>query len=810
MLRISKYKTLSTLFCFASKYRTNAGISLRTAEIFRSLHTPEIFRPDSTYGSDIRQNQALETLRKLGVEFSEENCKAFVTKKIDIAIQCGGGRAQIMSAFKFLKEEGLSIEEGMYSSCLCYLIDEKMEKKFNFLIRILKEEIPDSLPVLGYYEMLLWIELNDVQKIEEIGCGIIDRWGKLSSLEVHYLEALCVANEDEFLKTLLKTVDITKASSLEELAPIFEYLGRSESLVEAIRLLGKLKTTLPPEHISLLIFWYATSIEYDWEEHGRNGAIETCKMLHSELSIKPSLELFEKLIAFECYSENYSKVPSAAKIVSEMSLYGLVEDTAEGEYFYNTIERIYGADWLGTTGAVISDMGSGHFKLDKFLDMFHESSNFFQDMPRSLITTFCSLAVRSTGKASNTATRNVRVSIVRALNTRAISELDTFSEISQQKSPEYASKTSAYASLRSALETGAETSSQALYTLESLGFIDLLEKCETAILLNIQNAKSSNNEENAIEQMAKAFELMVAMERVGFCVEERIYGPLLKFLIDMKMIDMIFDMIRDGQRISNSSPEFARLGYYEMLLWIQLKDEEKINEILASIFEYLGRSISESVAKKLLRELNKKGIFWFRSKKVSELIFSYVTSIPNMWVGSAVFKFNELLEELKVSPSSASYQKLIKYSCDLREEETGLWILEHMYEVGLEVSSDTAVYLFRTIEQNYEFDMLRAVQNVLRRMSKEKDESRMFNLRLAIYIWEVLFGRCEPNHKEGGHYKPWLKDNYNSFTLEDYENRFPCTIEREDYGGYGYDYETGEEEEYYCRDDDSVNSVSGS
>ncbi|EFH68267.1 hypothetical protein ARALYDRAFT_892898 [Arabidopsis lyrata subsp. lyrata] len=417
-------------------------------------------------------------------------------------------------------------------------------------------------------------------------------------------------------------------------------------------------------------------------------------------------------------------------------------------------------------------------------------------MPKSLITTFVSLAVRFTEKA----TRNTRFS--RALNTRAISEL--------------------------------------------------------AILLNIQNAKSSNNEENAIEQMAKAFELMVAMERVGFCVEERIYGPLLTFLIDMKTVEefyMTFDMIRYGQRISNSSPEFARLGYYVMLLWIQLKDEEKINEvcsmiikkyeeycsfnrcrltemyllalcekdqhkevlmiletldtrvcsfkILTSIFEYLGRSISESVAKKLLRELNKKGIFWFRSKKVSELIFSYVTSIPNMWVGSAVFKFNELLEELKVSPSTASYQKLIKYSCDSREEETGLWILEHMYEVGLEVSSDTAVYLFRTIEQNYEFDMLRAVQNVLRRMSKEKDESRMFNLRLAVYIWEVLFGRCEPKHKEGGHYKPWLKDNYYIFTLEDYENRSPYPIERED---YGYDYE----EEYYCGDDDSANSVSGS
>lgn len=81
----------------------------------------------------------------------------------------------------------------------------------------------------------------------------------------------------------------------------------------------------------------------------------------------------------------------------------------------------------------------------------------------------------------------------------------------------------------------------------------------------------------------------------------------------------------------------------------------------------------------------------------------------------------------------------------------------------------------------------------------------VFNLFFC--FWKVLFGRCEPKHKEGGHYKPWLKDNYYSFTLEDYENRFPCTIEREDYGDYGYDYE---EEEYYCGDDDSANSVSGS
>ncbi|EOA34373.1 hypothetical protein CARUB_v10021897mg [Capsella rubella] len=435
-------------------------------------------------------------------------------------------------------------------------------------------------------------------------------------------------------------------------------------------------------------------------------------------------------------------------------------------------------------------------------------------MPRSLITTFVSFAVRSTGKASNTATRNVRVLIVRALNTRAISELgilinpnfkiisfNTFTETSQQFAPPYAFEISSYARLRCALEIGAETSGRALHTLNSLGFPEVFEECKKAILLNIENAKRSEDEEYAVEQIAKAFELVAAMTREGFLVEEGVYGPLLNLLIDMKMEEefyRIFDMIRDGQWIDHSSPEFTRFGYYELVLWIQLKDEEKIEgvcsmiiksfkehcsgkrclltesymfalcekdqhkevlriletldtrvcsfEILTSIFEYLGRSVSESVAKKLLREVSKKDLSCFRYKKVSDLIFSYVLSIPNMGVGDAICKFNELLEELKASPSSASYQKFIKYSCDSREGEIGLYILEHMYELGLEVSSDTATYLFRTIEQNYEFDMLRAVQNVLRMMNKEKDESRMFNLRLAVYIWEVssfcIFLKC--------------------------------------------------------------------
>lgn len=45
----------------------------------------------------------------------------------------------------------------------------------------------------------------------------------------------------EYLKTLLKTIDITKASSLDQLTTIFEYLGRMELVFDAEMLLEELK-----------------------------------------------------------------------------------------------------------------------------------------------------------------------------------------------------------------------------------------------------------------------------------------------------------------------------------------------------------------------------------------------------------------------------------------------------------------------------------------------------------------------------------------------------------------------------------------
>ncbi|XP_019087796.1 PREDICTED: pentatricopeptide repeat-containing protein At4g21880, mitochondrial isoform X1 [Camelina sativa] len=161
----------------------------------------------------------------------------------------------------------------------------------------------------------------------------------------------------------------------------------------------------------------------------------------------------------------------------------------------------------------------------------------------------------------------------------------------------------------------------------------------------------------------------------------------------------------------------GKIGYYEMLLWIQVDDEEKIHEIcstigesktsssilqenyLVALFEkerkenlrrlfeiiditkvssphlltkisgYLGSSLLESIAIKFFRELRKCGKDG--GETVSSFIFSYATCIPNLTAKDAVLKFEKLHKELDIKPSSTSYTKLITYLYESNEVATG-------------------------------------------------------------------------------------------------------------------------------------------
>ncbi|KAG7541961.1 hypothetical protein ISN45_Aa07g020020 [Arabidopsis thaliana x Arabidopsis arenosa] len=242
----------------------------------------------------------------------------------------------------------------------------------------------------------------------------------------------------------------------------------------------------------------------------------------------------------------------------------------------------------------------------------------------------------------------------------------------------------------------------------------------------IHHARISDNVEAALDHIRKAIEYIKEINKCGSIIGKGTYVPLLKFLVDMGMVEE-FQISKDVILESNSDA-LGQVGYYEMLLWIQVDDEEKIHELCrtigdrenslsvlqeyyiialcekdrkenlqrlleivditkvssprlsTNIFGYLGRSLLESMAMKFLRELQmcgKDGV-----KTVSNLIFSYATSIPNSTVKDAVLKFNKLHEELDIMPSSTSYDKLITYLYDSNEVATDLNVADNMRKAG--------------------------------------------------------------------------------------------------------------------------------
>ncbi|CAA7054303.1 unnamed protein product [Microthlaspi erraticum] len=273
----------------------------------------------------------------------------------------------------------------------------------------------------------------------------------------------------------------------------------------------------------------------------------------------------------------------------------------------------------------------------------------------------------------------------------------------------------------------------------------------------LETAERSNDLGHALEHIEKAFELLKSMRDRGFPVEERVYGPLLGYLIDMDMVEE-FHSFKDV--VAEASPvSVERLGYYEMLLWIQLGDGEKIEELcgeiggsnggslsvlqesyllalcerdqkdhlqrvlenvditevhssdlLGKIIGYLARYSLDSVARKFLLELreSEEGV-----KNVSDLISIYSTCIPNATVKDIILKFNKMHKELDVTPTSTSYGKLVKYSCDSNEVVTALDIAERMSKAGLIISADILQSLLHAVDEVLELTLVRRIYSIM-------------------------------------------------------------------------------------------------
>jgi len=104
-----------------------------------------------------------------------------------------------------------------------------------------------------------------------------------------------------------------------------------------------------------------------------------------------------------------------------------------------------------------------------------------------------------------------------------------------------------------------------------------VKEYNTLIRMCVQKARVTDDEYIALSEMSKAFHLFKLMRDCGFPLEEQTYDPLLRYIIDMGLVQE-FQLFSDIIKAENPGSA-SRLGYYEMLLWLRVDNEEMIRDI---------------------------------------------------------------------------------------------------------------------------------------------------------------------------------------------------------------------------------------
>ncbi|RYR56644.1 hypothetical protein Ahy_A05g022323 isoform E [Arachis hypogaea] len=242
------------------------------------------------------------------------------------------------------------------------------------------------------------------------------------------------------------------------------------------------------------------------------------------------------------------------------------------------------------------------------------------------------------------------------------------------------------------------------------GYNELIEMC-------IEKARESSDEDIVIEELGKVFHLFKLMGERGFRLEEQSYRPLLLYTIDMCMVEE-FHFFYDAIKDQNASL-ITRLGYYEMMLWLRVNNEEKIQEICNLIAENDGEEISD------LRD--------YETNNITNFIASYAVSIPNLSVENVITKFKDLHQTLEVSPSSSSYERLILHSCTLREVRVALDIVDEMCEGGLTLSNEMLQSILQTCEETSEYNLVHRIFSTIRQYNLETND-KTFRCMIDLFL----------------------------------------------------------------------------
>ncbi|OVA11163.1 Pentatricopeptide repeat [Macleaya cordata] len=219
--------------------------------------------------------------------------------------------------FKSMRDKGLKLEEETYGPLLTYLVDMGMVEDLQFVSKIIKDNNPDTFSRLSYYEMKLWIKVDNKDKVQELcnSIGVDNDAGRFDLAE-SYLLALCESDRNEELMKLLDVIDVTKVSSVDYLSNIFKSLGRRKLENFAEKFILALKASeAGAKNLSDFIFSYATGMP----DLAVEDAILEFKKLHKKFHVPPASTSYEKLVRHCC---DVLEVHEALDIVDQMCQLG--------------------------------------------------------------------------------------------------------------------------------------------------------------------------------------------------------------------------------------------------------------------------------------------------------------------------------------------------------------------------------------------------------------------------------------------------------------------------------------------------------
>ncbi|KAH9610959.1 hypothetical protein KSS87_002499 [Heliosperma pusillum] len=275
----------------------------------------------------------------------------------------------------------------------------------------------------------------------------------------------------------------------------------------------------------------------------------------------------------------------------------------------------------------------------------------------------------------------------------------------------------------------------------------------------IETARNSKDEKAQIAQILEAYRLLQLMKERGFPIEEEVFGPFLIYLIDKHMDDqfiLLLEIVKEEDLSLH-----PRLGYYEMLFWIEMNNEEKVQELcneiavgesemgsllhenyllalcerdrkdellqlfdiiditrissvdnVAAIFRSIGRLSLEAFAEMFILVLKDCD---YGSHNISNLIYSYSSSLKNLAVEDTISKFKEMHEKLDLPLVTGSYEKIITFCCDTHKVHLALDLVDEMCQAGLTLSAGTLNTICHTCEETCEYILVRRIYSIIGR-----------------------------------------------------------------------------------------------